>query len=94
MPSEILKVLSRKPAVAVVGLSRNPKKYGSRVAKYLKEEGLKAIPVNPNAEETLNEKSYRSLLKVPGDGVEIVNVFKPPDAAEVAKGALKFKERE
>lgn len=95
MPSEILKVLSRKPAVAVVGLSRNPEKYSYKVAKYLKGEGFKVIPVNPNAEEILNEKSYRSLLEIPGElGVEVVNVFRPPEAViEVAKEALKLKEK-
>ncbi|MEM2577183.1 MAG: CoA-binding protein, partial [Candidatus Bathyarchaeia archaeon] len=96
MVSEILKVLSRKPTVAIVGLSRNPEKYSYRVATYLKENGFKIIPVNPNAEEILNEKSYESLLKIPLElqkEIEIINVFRSPEAVlEVVKEAVKLKE--
>jgi len=97
MVSEILKVLSHKPMVAVVGLSRNPEKYSYKVASYLKENGFKIIPVNPNAEEILNEKSYESLLKIPLElqkEIEIIDVFRPPEAVlKVAEEAVKLKEK-
>jgi predicted CoA-binding protein len=95
MVSEILKVLSHKPAIAVIGLSRNPEKYSYKVAMYLKENGFKVIPVNPNAEEILNEKSYESLLKIPLElqkEIEIIDVFRPPEAVlEVVEEAVKLK---
>jgi predicted CoA-binding protein len=97
MVSEILKVLSRKPAVAIVGLSRSPKKYSYKVAIYLKENGFKIVPVNPNVEEVLNEKSYESLLKIPLNlqkEIEIIDVFRPPEAVlNVTEEAVKLKER-
>ncbi|MEM3553315.1 MAG: CoA-binding protein [Candidatus Bathyarchaeia archaeon] len=97
MVSEILKVLSHKPLVAIVGLSRNPEKYSYKVAMYLKENGFKIIPVNPNVKEVLNEKSYESLLKIPLElqkKIEIINVFRPPETVlDVAKEAVKLKEK-
>jgi predicted CoA-binding protein len=97
MVSEILKVLSRKPAVAIVGLSRNPEKYSYKVAMYLKENGFKIVPVNPNAKEILNENSYESLLKIPLElqkEIEIIDVFRPPEAVlEVVEEAVKLKEK-
>jgi len=97
MVSEILKVLSRKPTVAIVGLSRNPEKYSYKVAMYLKENGFKIVPVNPNAKEILNENSYESLLKIPLElqkEIEIIDVFRPPEAVlEVVEEAVKLKEK-
>ncbi|MEM2843201.1 MAG: CoA-binding protein [Candidatus Bathyarchaeia archaeon] len=97
MVSEILKVLSRKPMIAIVGLSRNPEKYSYKVAMYLKENGFKIVPVNPNAKEVLNEKSYESLLKIPLElqkKIEVIDVFRPPEKVlEVVEEAIKLKEK-
>ena len=38
------------------------------------------IPVNPRETEILGEKSYPSLADVPGGRIDIVNVFRAPDA--------------
>lgn len=44
------------------------------VAAYLKRNGYKIIPVNPNAKEILGEKSYPELDAVPFK-VDVVEVF-------------------
>jgi predicted CoA-binding protein len=41
------KILSCGRAVAVVGLSSKPDRPSYEVARYLKEQGYKIIPVNP-----------------------------------------------
>ncbi len=63
--NEIREILSTCKTIAVVGLSREPEKDSYRVAKYLKKHGYRIIPVNPFADEVLDEKSYKSLLDMP-----------------------------
>jgi len=53
--------------IAVVGVSRNPKKFGYSAFKELKEKGLKVIPVNPTAETILGEKVYPNVTSLPSD---------------------------
>jgi predicted CoA-binding protein len=62
--------------IAVVGCSTNPKKPANYVPGYLQEQGYRIIPVNPFAEEILEEKVYKSLEEVP-DEIETVLVFRP-----------------
>jgi predicted CoA-binding protein len=78
------KILTTYKTVAIVGLSRDPSKDSYRVAEYLKKHGFRIVPINPNAEEILGEKSYKSLLDMPAEvqkTLEIVDVFRP--SAEV-----------
>jgi len=76
---EVKKILEESKVVAVVGLSEKPDRDSHRVAKYLQEQGYSVIPVNPNAEEILGEKSYPSLKEIPGD-VDVVDIFRKVDA--------------
>src|SRR6185437_7799289 len=58
------------------------------VGYYLKRHGYDVIPVNPRESEILGEKSYPSLLDL-GAPVDIVNVFRAPDALpEIATEAV------
>ena len=73
-------ILDKYGVVAVVGLSRDPSKYSNLVAKYLQSQGYRIIPVNPTADEVLSERSYGSLLEIPVELVEIVeivDIFRP-----------------
>ncbi|MBI4044840.1 MAG: CoA-binding protein [Candidatus Diapherotrites archaeon] len=84
-------ILLSAKTIAVVGLSRDPKKDSHSVAKYLQEKGYKIIPVNPSGGELLGEKVYTSLseIKVP---VGIVDVFRPSEeCAEIAEQAIKLR---
>lgn len=40
--------------------------------------GYQVIPVNPTVEEALGEKSYASLLDVPGE-IDLVDIFRLPE---------------
>lgn len=55
-------------SVAVIGASRNPKKVGHVIFRNFIEGSFpgKAYPVNPNTPEIMGEKSYHSVLKIPG----------------------------
>jgi hypothetical protein len=89
-------ILESHSTVAVVGLSRNPSKDSYRVAEYLQSQGYRIVPVNPVAEEILGEKSYPSLLELPGAlkrAVGIVDIFRPPEAVPpIVNDAIKLRE--
>jgi predicted CoA-binding protein len=89
---QIKGILENSTTVAVVGLSDNPERVSHMVSEAMQAKGYTIIPVNPNADTILGQKSYASLKDIPVP-VDIVNVFRrsehtPPVAEEaVAIGA-------
>ena len=75
---EIREILEKFETIAVLGLSPNPERDSHRVAKYLKMNGYKIIPVRPGQKEILGEKAYASLDDL-NETVDIVDVFRNPD---------------
>jgi predicted CoA-binding protein len=78
-PLIIQRVVHNARTIAIVGLSKNELRASYFVGYYLKRHGYRVIPVNPREADILGEKSFKSLLDVPGP-VDIVNVFRAPDA--------------
>jgi len=75
----------------MVGLSPKTDKPSNRVANYLKEHGYRVIPVNPQHEEILGEKSYKSLSDIP-DKVDVVDIFmRAENVVPVVEEAIKIK---
>ncbi|HLG30642.1 MAG TPA: CoA-binding protein [Candidatus Brocadiales bacterium] len=72
---DIKGILKEYRTVAVVGLSPKEDRPSYNVAKYLKSQGYRIIPVNPNAKEVLGEVSYPDLKSIPEE-VEIVDIFR------------------
>lgn len=72
------KTLEQISTIAVVGLSRSFHKDSQFVARYLQNAGYTIVPVNPNADKILGEKSYPDLKSIPFP-VDVVDVFLPPD---------------
>ena len=93
----IEKILTQYRTVAVVGLSADPSKYSHIVAKFLQSKIWRIIPVNPNAEEVLGEKSYKSLMDLPESlqkEVEVVNIFRrSEDVPPIVDQAIQLKEK-
>lgn len=85
-------ILKETRTVAVVGLSPDPTRDSHHVAQYLKAQGYRIVPVNPNAQEVLGERCYPSLSAVP-EAVDLVDIFRrsedvPPIVDEaIVKGA-------
>jgi hypothetical protein len=73
--------------IALVGVSRNPKKFGYAVFKELKEKGMKLIPVNPEADQILGEKSFTSVSKLPDNVKSILIMTKKDKTAAVVREA-------
>jgi predicted CoA-binding protein len=87
-PLTIQRVVHNARAIAIVGLSANQLRASNFVGFYLKRHGYRVIPVNPRESEILGEVSYPSLSDVPVP-VEIVNVFRAPDALpQIAREAV------
>ncbi len=80
-------ILGASTTIAVVGASSNEKKAANRIPRWLLKAGFTVIPVNPNADEILGQKVYKTLADIPVP-VDIVDVFRPSEeAAGVAEQA-------
>jgi predicted CoA-binding protein len=94
--NKIREILTKYKTIAVVGLSREPEKESYKVSAYMKKHGFRIIPVNPFADEILGEKSYKSLLDIPAEireKVEVVDVFRrAEDVPPVVEQAVKLRE--
>ena len=91
----IYELLSRAKTIAVVGLSDSPLRASHGVSAYMQAAGYKIIPVNPRIAEALGEKAYPSLLEVPLDAsekIDLVDVFRRPEyVAEIVEQAIQLK---
>ena len=86
-------ILENYKTIAIVGLSRNPKKYSHQVAKYLQSKKYKIIPVNLNADKILGKKVYKNILEIT-EPIEIINIFRPSEQVlPIIKEAIKLKEK-
>jgi len=73
--------------VALIGVSRDPKKFGHTAFKELKQKGLDIIPVNPVADEILGVKSYRDIKSLPPEVKGVIIMTKKDKTATVVKEA-------
>jgi predicted CoA-binding protein len=77
--SKIEKVLKESKNIAVIGITKDPKKPGNYVPQVLKEKGFRLFGVNPEyaGEEIMGIKVFRSINEIPED-IDVVLVFRPP----------------
>lgn len=68
------KIMSEAKTIAVVGFSSKPSKAGYYVPAYLKEQGYRIIPVNPNLSEGLGETAVPTLSAI-AEPVDLVLIF-------------------
>src|ERR1044072_4160686 len=71
----ITRILDDCKAIAVVGLSSNPGRPSYGVASYMRRNGYKVIPVNPNETEVFGDTAYELLADVPVQ-IDLVNIFR------------------
>ena len=90
--SEIKNILSKYKSIAMVGVSKDPKKTSTIVMKYMQDYGFKVYPVNPSAkgEKILGEEVYAKVTDI-NKNVDIVDVFRPSrEAYSIAEDAVKI----
>jgi predicted CoA-binding protein len=87
----ITELLQTARTIAVVGLTDSPLRPSYGVSHYMRSEGYRIIPVNPNITDWEGEKAYPSLLDVP-EKIDIVAIFRRPDAVpEIVEHAIQIK---
>ena len=64
--------------LAIIGVSRNPKKFGRQVYDALKKKGFTVYGVNPNAENLNGDPCYKDIASLP-DEVDRVFIVTPPE---------------
>src|SRR5215203_5319899 len=76
----IQRILDECRTIAVVGLSSDPSRASNSVSAYMRRQGYKVIPVNPNETSVFGEQAYPDLLAVP-EKFDLVDIFRRSDEA-------------
>ena len=79
-PETIRRILEECRTIAVVGLSSDSSRPSNSVSGYMRRQGYRVIPVNPNETSVFGQKSYPDLFAVP-EKIDLVDVFRRPDQA-------------
>ncbi|SRR5579862_794846 len=66
-----------EPSVAVIGASKDRRKYGNKAVRAYHENGYKVFPVNPREGAIEGMKTYRSLEEI-SEPVDFVSLYVPP----------------
>ena len=69
------RIMKENRTIAIVGLSAQWHRPSNFAAKYMIDHGYTVIPVNPQYEEVLGQKCYKSLRDIPGP-VDMVDCFR------------------
>lgn len=86
---DIERIIRESRTIAVVGLSNKLGRPSLTVASYLKGQGYRIIPVNPNLQEVGGERCYPDLPSIP-EKVEVVDIFRrAEDVAPVVDEAIR-----
>ena len=89
-PEAIKQILEECRTIAVVGLSSNTMRPSNGVSRYMRENGYKVIPINPNEEQVFGEKSFSTLADVT-EKIDLVDVFRRSEmAGDVVDDAVKI----
>ena len=67
--------------VAVIGASRDRRKFGNRAVRAFREQGYTVVPINPNESEVEGLPAFASVLDVPGT-IDMATLYVPPDVGE------------
>lgn len=80
MDKNVIEIINNAKVIAIIGCSNNPYRTSYHIASYLKEAGFTIIPVHPDYEEVLEEKTYKTVYDIPGDiQIDIVDIFRNSD---------------
>ncbi len=94
-PEALRALLQEAKTIAVVGLSPKPWRASHQVALYLQQAGYRVVPVNPEHDVVLGERSYPSLTAAAAAGpIDVVDVFRRSEfAGPIVDEAIALKPR-
>jgi predicted CoA-binding protein len=67
--------------VAVIGASRDRRKFGNRALRAYQQQGHHVVPINPHETEVEGLKAYPSVLAVP-EPIDMATLYVPPAVGE------------
>lgn len=73
--------------LAVVGVSRNPQKFGNAVYRELKQKDYTVYPVNPNTETIGDDVCYPDLKSLPEPVGGVIMVVPPAQTEQAVRDA-------
>lgn len=87
--------LEKAETIAIIGCSTNKYRTSYHIASYLKENGYKIIPINPNYEEVLGEKCYSEMSEISDDiKIDIVDIFRDSQyTADMVRDIIDWSEK-
>lgn len=80
---EVARIARSTRCIAIIGLSPNEDRPSWGVARYLKSQGFRVIPVNPGhaGSMMLDELVYPDLAAIPPEtGVDMIDIFRRAEA--------------
>jgi uncharacterized protein len=70
---------NRRPTVAVIGASRDRRKYGNKSVRAHLKRGYDVFPINPHAGEIEGLRAYASITDIPPGPLDRVTIYVPPE---------------
>jgi hypothetical protein len=67
-----------QPTVAILGASRDRRKFGNQSVRAHLAAGFEVFPVNPMAEQVEGIKAYPNLASLPKKKLDRISVYLPP----------------
>jgi hypothetical protein len=77
-----------QPTVAILGASRDRRKYGNKSVRAHLAAGYQVYPVNPHAAEIEGLRCYPSLTQIPAEKLDRISVYLPPEIGVTLLGAM------
>lgn len=75
--------------IAVAGVSRDSKKFGSIVYKTLKEKGIAVLPVNKNTDTIEGDVCFQSVAALNGKAHSVILIVPPHETLTVLEDVVK-----
>ena len=67
--------------IAVIGASSDRRKFGNRALRAYRQQGYTVLAINPNETEVEGQRTFASVLDVPGP-IDMATFYVPPDIGE------------
>ena len=67
------------PVIAVIGASKDRRKYGNRALRAFRQQGYTVVPINPHETEIEGERAWPNVLAYPGL-IDEATVYLPEEA--------------
>lgn len=64
--------------VAVIGASKDRRKFGNKAVRAFAAKGFRVFPIHPAASEIEGHKAYRTILDVPAEKLDRASLYLPP----------------